>query len=84
MRDRGSITRPIGRDLSEASPVKKLVKGWLARIGLSESDLECGAHAPKLQANIEAMARANVLPGPAYNNCSGKHSGFLSTAVVYG
>jgi L-asparaginase II len=25
-----------------------------------------------------------VLPGPAYNNCSGKHSGFLSTAVAYG
>lgn len=60
------------------------VKAWLARIGLSESDLECGAHAPRLQSNIEAMARDNVLPGPAYNNCSGKHSGFLSTAVAYG
>ena len=60
------------------------VKAWLAKIGLSENDLECGAHAPKLQASIEAMARENVLPGPAYNNCSGKHSGFLSTAVVYG
>ncbi len=60
------------------------VKAWLARIGLSENDLECGAHAPRLQANIEAMARANALPGPAYNNCSGKHSGFLSTAVTYG
>ena len=60
------------------------VKAWLAKIGLSENDLECGAHAPKLQASIEAMARENVLPGPAYNNCSGKHSGFLSTAAVYG
>jgi len=60
------------------------VKAWLARIGLAESDLECGAHAPRLQSSIEAMARDNVLPGPAYNNCSGKHSGFLSTAVAYG
>jgi L-asparaginase II len=60
------------------------VKAWLKKIGLSENDLECGAHAPRLQASIEAMARENVLPGPAYNNCSGKHSGFLSTAVVYG
>jgi L-asparaginase II len=60
------------------------VKAWLGRIGLGEGDLECGAHAPRLQGSIEAMARANVLPGPAYNNCSGKHSGFLSTAVTYG
>jgi L-asparaginase II len=60
------------------------VRAWLEKIGLSENDLECGAHAPRLQANIEAMARENAVPGPAYNNCSGKHSGFLSTAVVYG
>jgi L-asparaginase II len=60
------------------------VKSWLNRIGLAEGDLECGAHAPRLQGSIEAMARANVLPGPAYNNCSGKHSGFVSTAVTYG
>jgi L-asparaginase II len=60
------------------------VRAWLNRIGLGEGDLECGTHAPRLQASIEAMARANVLPGPAYNNCSGKHSGFLSTAVTYG
>jgi L-asparaginase II len=60
------------------------VRAWLNRIGLGEGDLECGAHAPRLQGSIEAMARANMLPGPAYNNCSGKHSGFLSTAVTYG
>jgi L-asparaginase II len=59
------------------------VKAWLKKIGLSENDLECGAHAPKLQSSIEAMARDNALPGPAFNNCSGKHSGFLSTAVTY-
>ena len=60
------------------------VRAWLAKIGLSDSDLECGAHAPRLQASIEAMARAGVLPTAAFNNCSGKHSGFLSTAVAYG
>jgi L-asparaginase II len=60
------------------------VKAWLKKVGLGETDLECGAHAPRLQASIEAMARENVLPGAAYNNCSGKHSGFLSTAVTYG
>ena len=60
------------------------VRAWLKKIGLGESDLECGAHAPRLQASIEAMARDNAVPGQAFNNCSGKHSGFLSTAVTYG
>ena len=60
------------------------VRAWLKTVGLSEDDLECGTHAPRLQASIEGLARANLLPTPAFNNCSGKHSGFLSTAVVYG
>jgi L-asparaginase II len=60
------------------------VRAWLAKIGLSEDDLECGTHPPRLQTSIEALARANQLPTPAFNNCSGKHSGFLSTAVAYG
>jgi L-asparaginase II len=60
------------------------VRAWLTKIGLSEADLECGTHPPRLQASIEALARANVLPTPAFNNCSGKHSGFLTTALHYG
>jgi L-asparaginase II len=60
------------------------VRAWLAKVGLSETDLECGTHAPRLQASIESLARANQLPTPAFNNCSGKHSGFLTTAVTYG
>jgi len=60
------------------------VRAWLAKVGLGESDLECGTHAPRLQASIEALARANTLPTAAFNNCSGKHSGFLTTAVQYG
>lgn len=60
------------------------VRAWLAKLGLSEADLECGTHAPRLQSSIEALARANMLPTAAFNNCSGKHSGFLSTAVHYG
>lgn len=60
------------------------VRAWLKKIGLSEDDLECGTHPPRLQASIEALARANQLPTAAFNNCSGKHTGFLSTAVAYG
>lgn len=60
------------------------VRAWLKKVGLSEADLECGAHAPRLQTSIEAMARDNTLPTAAYNNCSGKHTGFLTTALTYG
>lgn len=60
------------------------VRAWLKKVGLSEADLECGTHAPRLQASIEALARENALPTAAFNNCSGKHSGFLTTAVAYG
>src|SRR5690242_12524917 len=60
------------------------VRSWLAKIGLSESDLECGTHPPRLQSSIEALAREGAVPTAAYNNCSGKHSGFLTTAVQYG
>jgi L-asparaginase II len=60
------------------------VRAWLKTIGLSEADLECGTHPPRLQASIEALVRENALPSAAFNNCSGKHSGFLSTAVAYG
>ena len=60
------------------------VRAWLKKVGLSEGDLECGTHPPRLQASIEALVRANSLPTPAFNNCSGKHSGFLTTAVSYG
>lgn len=60
------------------------VRAWLGRLGLGEGDLECGSHAPRLQATIEELVREGRSATPAFNNCSGKHSGFLSTAVTYG
>ncbi|MDP2376990.1 asparaginase [Reyranella sp.] len=60
------------------------VRAWLKKIGLGEGDLECGTHAPRLPQTVEALLRANAVPTAAFNNCSGKHSGFLTTAVQYG
>jgi len=57
------------------------VRAWLKKIGLGESDLECGTHAPRLPQTVEALLRANGVPTAAFNNCSGKHSGFLTAAV---
>ena len=60
------------------------VRAWLKKIGLGEGDLECGTHAPRLPQTVEALLRANAVPTAAFNNCSGKHSGFLTTAVQHG
>jgi L-asparaginase II len=60
------------------------VRAWLAELGLGEDDLECGAHMPRLQASLEELLRAGKTATAAYNNCSGKHCGFLTTAVQYG
>lgn len=60
------------------------VRAWLKKVGLGEADLECGTHAPRLPQTVEALLRANAVPTAAFNNCSGKHSGFLTTAVQYG
>jgi len=57
------------------------VRNWLDRIGLSETHLECGAHWPRHhQPTLHAMLRAGETPGDVHNNCSGKHSGMLTTA----
>ncbi|MBI5164948.1 MAG: asparaginase [Magnetospirillum sp.] len=53
------------------------VAAWLARIGLSEADLECGAHPPS---NPQAARALRGPPSPLHNNCSGKHAGFLTLA----
>lgn len=56
------------------------VRQWLKRIGCSADDLECGAHAPAYPGAAEDLIRAGETPSPLHNNCSGKHSGFLSVA----
>ena len=56
------------------------VTAWLASVGLTESDLECGAHAPSAEAAALALLRAGTAPSQCHNNCSGKHAGMLSAA----
>jgi len=56
------------------------VETWLRRIGLSESDLACGAHPSRYEPVAEAMIRARLKPTRVFNNCSGKHTGFLTLA----
>jgi len=57
------------------------VAAVLARIGLGEADLECGAHPPRHEPSYRALLRAGDAPSQLHNNCSGKHAGFLAAAV---
>ena len=56
------------------------VRSWLARLDLDAATLECGAHAPRQEDTFADALRAADTIDRAYNNCSGKHTGFLSTA----
>jgi L-asparaginase II len=58
--------------------------GLLSRIGLSATDLECGAHLPTNAQARDALRAAGQEPSPLHNNCSGKHSGMLSVALAMG
>lgn len=59
-------------------PHVAVVDAWLADIGLTAADLECGAHPPTHQPSAEALIAAGRRPTPRHNTCSGKHVGFLS------
>ena len=56
------------------------VAAWLHRIGCSPDDLECGTHLPYNPAEERRMLRAGEEPSTIHNNCSGKHTGMLTTA----
>jgi L-asparaginase II len=60
------------------------VERWLARIGLTPDDLECGAHAPFNEEASVTLLRGGTAASALHNNCSGKHTGFLTTAVHLG
>ena len=60
------------------------VAAWLDRIGLKESDLACGPHAIRYEPEWEDMVRRGEKPTRIHNNCSGKHTGFLTVARHWG
>ncbi|MBC8270069.1 MAG: asparaginase [Rhodospirillaceae bacterium] len=62
----------------------EVVEGWLARLGLSASDLECGSMGSIEKSVNEELIRKETKLTRAHNNCSGKHTGFLTTALHMG
>jgi L-asparaginase II len=51
---------------------------WIADLGLRDSDLRCGVHEPWDTTERDRLILAGETPCQLHNNCSGKHSGFLT------
>jgi L-asparaginase II len=62
----------------------RVASDWLNRIGLGPGFLVCGPHPPICEEAAAALSRAGHSPTRLHNNCSGKHAGFLTTALHLG
>jgi L-asparaginase II len=58
-----------------------LAASMLARANLNASSLACGAHAPMHEDSAFALRQSGKQPTVLNNNCSGKHSGMVSTCA---
>ena len=56
----------------------------LAKAGRDVTCLECGTHWPSSTSAARALAAAGKTPSALHNNCSGKHAGFICTAIAAG
>jgi L-asparaginase II len=55
-----------------------MVEDWLKTLGLDEQDLRCGPQDPDDREEHERLIRSFEKPCQLHNNCSGKHTGFLT------
>lgn len=77
------LSLAVASHSGEAGHVE-LAASMLSRVGLTGEALECGCHWPFDQPVALALARSGAVPTALHNNCSGKHAGFLCTAVHCG
>jgi L-asparaginase II len=56
------------------------VSAWLSATGRGEDDFRCGPQEPNDREARDGLIRAGQVPCQLHNNCSGKHTGFLSVA----
>ena len=54
------------------------VQAWLGDLGLSDADLRCGTEVPRDHPARDDLIKTDSSPCQYHNNCSGKHSGFLT------
>jgi len=58
-----------------------LVASWLTRLGLTEDHLACGAVLPEDIESAHQLLASGRQVCRIHHNCSGKHTGFLTTAL---
>ena len=54
------------------------VQAWLAGLGLTDADFRCGPQVPNDLPARDRLIKTDKSPCQYHNNCSGKHSGFLT------
>ena len=54
------------------------------KIGIQESDLQCGPHLPGDPEMLKYVIIHNITPTANFNNCSGKHTAMLAHAKIRG
>lgn len=59
----------------------KLVKSWLKDLGKTDDDFRCGSQWPRDTEARNSMIKKDETPCRYHNNCSGKHSGFLTLSA---
>ena len=60
------------------------VKALQEKIGIHESDLQCGPHLPGDPEMLKHVIINNITPTANFNNCSGKHTAMLAHAKMRG
>ena len=60
---------------------QNLVASWLNRLGLTEDHLACGAVLPEHTESAHQLLAAGQTGCRIHHNCSGKHTGLLTTAL---
>ena len=81
--DDGELAIACGSHSGEATHLAA-VRSILAKSGVEERCLACGAHLPLSDRAVRELERAGRSPTPVHNNCSGKHAGMLATAKHLG
>lgn len=57
---------------------------WNEKVGIKESDYVLGPHMPSDEVSSHELIRKGQKPGVLHNNCSGKHSGIITTCKHLG
>ncbi|MDQ3862808.1 MAG: asparaginase, partial [Actinomycetota bacterium] len=60
------------------------VRSILKKAGLTEDDLQSGAHPPMYGPEAAKLIQSGEEPRPIHSNCSGKHAGMLAVCVHEG